>query len=499
MKLSNIFLPTVKETPSDENKVERQLLIRAGMERKLNSGAMVRLPLGEMQLNHIDEKVRLALRDLIPQEISLFNVGKDDLDTDVVTDLIRNELKSYKQLPKTMRIGREEVKLYSFSNLEGKVQEEKQVQLIRNALKNLSIEYNFTVDNEFYGMGTGSEELIHCKSCGYTRRQGFAECFLDIGTDCLMGEVSKEHTPNVGTIDELMDFYNTDGYAFGKSLLIGVNDKVIMAMVPGVKDLSMKKLARHLGVKEEELGLVNDDLVRDITGAECGFAGPIGLKKDIEIYMDKRLSKRKNIYVGANETDYHFGNVNYDRDFKAELVDCLIEVYDGDSCPICKGKLEIVKGRLLARVMDMGTNYSSKHYVEYLDQSGKSQRARLTKAEIDQVAIMETIIAQNHDEKGIVYIGGQGVFDAIITIVNIKNEEQVNLGVKLEKMLREKGLSVLVDDRDERAGMKFADAELIGIKYQITVGKLAGEGKVEYCQRGKEKVTLELDALMEII
>lgn len=499
MKLSSIFLPTVKETPSDENKVERQLLIRAAMERKLGSGAGVRLPLGELQLNHINNVIKAKLNTISPQEITLFNMDKNVFDTDVVTDLIRNELKSYKQLPKTLTTGRENLKIYSFDGVEGEGHFDKQLGLIKQGLDKLSINYLTTVDSEIYGTNTGNEDLIHCPKCGYARKQELAETYLNIEKEEVQGEITREHTPNAGTIQELMDFYHTDGYAFAKSLLVGVNDEVILAILPGPKDLSMKKLAKHIGVSEEALALVDDDLVREITGANCGFAGPIGLKRNIKIYMDKRLATRVNMYVGANETDYHLGNVNYPRDFQAELVDCLIEVTSEDACPVCKAKLELTKARLLGKITALGTDYNPKLYVEYLDNNGKAQKAKLTKGEIDQVAVMETIIAQNHDEKGIVYKKGQGAFEAIITIVNMKNEDQINLAVKLKQELESKGISVLLDDRDERAGMKFADAELIGITHQITVGKLAGEGKIEYCQRGNEKETLEADKVIALL
>lgn len=498
MKLSSIFLPTIKETPSDEHKVEKQLLIRAAMERKLSFGAGVRLPLGEIQLDHISKVIRKELSFINPQEIALFNM-EEQVGELAVTELIKNELKSYKQLPKTLITGRENVNIYSFDSIEENAQGGTHLELIKTALNKLSLEYKITEDGEIYGMNTGNEAIVYCPSCGYAMAQDWANTYLNIENGDTQKEISEEYTPNAGTIEELMDFYKKDGYAFAKSLLIGVKDEVILAIVPGPKDLSMKKLAKHLGVKEDELGLISDEQVREITGAECGFAGPIGLKKDIKIYMDKRLAKRANLYVGANKTDYHLGNVNYGRDFQAELVDCLIEVGGADACPTCKANLISTKARLLAKQIELGSDYNKKLYVEYLDNKGKAQKAKLTVTKIDQVAIMEAIIAQNHDEKGIVYKEGQGAFDAIITIVNIKNEDQLNLANSLQTALEEKGKTVLVDDRDERAGMKFADAELIGINHQITVGKLAGEGKVEYCQRSKEKQTLEVAELLEII
>ncbi|EOD00072.1 Prolyl-tRNA synthetase, bacterial type [Caldisalinibacter kiritimatiensis] len=246
--------------------------------------------------------------------------------------------------------------------------------------------------------------------------------------------------------------------------------------------------------------MANEDIIKEVTGAEVGFAGPVGLKQDIRLIVDSRVTKMKNFIVGANETDYHIKNVNYGRDFEGEVVEDILLVEEGDKCPKCNKPLKMARGIEVGNIFQLGTKYSDGLNATFLDENGKSRKFYMGSYGIGVSRTMAAIIEQSHDEKGIIWPLAVAPYHVIITIVNAKKDDQVQLGEKIYKELTDKGIEVLLDDRKERPGVKFTDAELIGIPIRVTVGRKAGEDMVEFVLRkGNEKEEIKSSEVFEKI
>jgi len=273
-----------------------------------------------------------------------------------------------------------------------------------------------------------------------------------------------------------------------------------MAIIPGDRELNETKLNNYLGVAEHDIELADEEMIKDITGANVGFTGPVGLKKEVKIIVDSSIVNMKNLVVGGNETDYHIKNVNFNRDFKGEIADDLLQVREGDKCPKCNGHLQMERGIEVGNIFQLGTKYSQGIGSKFLDENGKEQLFQMGSYGIGVSRSVAAIIEQYHDEKGIVWPLNVAPYHVIITVINIKNEEQMNLAEEIYRDLLNVGAEVLLDDRNERAGIKFNDRDLIGIPIRVTVGKMAGEGIVEYSMRNvEEKEELSGKKVIELV
>ena len=279
-----------------------------------------------------------------------------------------------------------------------------------------------------------------------------------------------------------------------------IKDEPVLCFIPGDRELNEVKLLNHFKVGEHEMEMASDEVIRDAMGAEPGFTGPVGIKKEVRIIVDKRVTEMKNLVVGANKVDYHLKNVNYGRDFTGEVVEDLLLVEKGDKCPKCGAELFMDRGIEVGNIFQLGTKYSDGLKAGYLDENGKELPFYMGSYGIGVSRSVAAVIEQNNDERGIVWPLVVAPYQVIITVVNMKAEEQVELGEKLYKDFKSLGLEVLLDDRNERAGVKFNDRDLIGIPVRITVGKRAGEEVVEYSLRtseDKEEVNIsELENLI---
>ena len=233
--------------------------------------------------------------------------------------------------------------------------------------------------------------------------------------------------------------------------------------------------------------MADENMILNISGANKGFTGPIGLKEGTRLIVDSRIKKMKNLVVGGNETDYHIKNANYGRDFQGEVVDDLLLVREGDKCPKCGDSLIMARGIEVGNIFQLGTKYSEGLDAKYLDANGKEQLFYMGSYGIGITRSVAAIIEQYHDDRGIIWPLNTAPYHVIITIINAKNNEQMDLGKKLYHGLNDLGIEVLLDDRDERAGVKFNDRDLIGIPMRITVGKRASESIVEYSLRSSEQ------------
>lgn len=563
MRMSKMYMPTLREVPSEAELPSHKLLLRAGMIRKLVSGVYSYLPLGYRVIRKIENIVREEMDASGSQEMLLSAIQPAELwketgrwddfgpemfrlydrnerefclgptHEEIFTDLIRNEVKSYKQLPlslyqiqtkyrdeKRPRFGlmrcREFIMkdAYTFDkDIEG-MKEAYQImwKAYEKIFDRCGLKYK-VVEGDSGAMGgsdshefiafseMGESEICYCDECDYAATFEKANCVYEVKNkdgETLLKE--KVHTPNVKTIEQLVEFFDTEAYSFVKTLLYKAKDEVVAVLIPGDRELNELKLCHAVNVNEHELEMADEETVKVITGAEVGFAGPIGLKKDIRVFVDSRIKQMKNVIVGANETDYHLKNVNYGIDFEGEIVDDLILVREGDKCPKCGSILKKDRGNEVGNIFQLGTKYSDGLNATFLDENGKERKFYMGSHGVGVSRTLAAIIEQYHDENGIKWPLSVAPYHVIVTIVNIKDEKQVEVGEKLYKQLLSEGMEVILDDRKERAGVKFKDAELIGVPFRVTVGRNAGEGIVEFVARETmQKEEIKTDEVLSIV
>lgn len=547
MRMSKLFLSTLREVPAEAETVSHQLMLRAGIIRKLAAGVYSYLPLGYRVLRKVENIVReemdnagaqeLLMSALLPAEsyqasgrwdvfgANMFRL-KDRNNRDfclgptheeIFTDTVKSCLKSYRQLPVTLyqiqnkyrdesrpRFGiirsREFVMkdAYSFDRTWEGLDEsyDKMFHAYCKIFDRLGLDY-IVVDADSGAMGgSGSQEFMvksevgedticHCPTCRYAANVEKAECIAKEleKEDALPKE--KIHTPNVKTIEELVCFLNTDSTKFVKTLIYSGGEKTVAVMVRGDREVNEVKLANHLGINCDDLELAAPGVVCEVTGAKVGFAGPIGL--DIPVIMDKEVSFMSNFIVGANETDYHYVNVNTE-DFEAEVAD-VRTIVPGDPCPKCGSPIATTQGIEVGHIFKLGTKYTDALDCTYLDENGVPQTIIMGCYGIGVSRTIAAAIEQFSDENGIVWPMAIAPYQAIVVPVNVKDETQIKLAEEIYQKLKENGVEALIDDRPERVGVKFKDADLIGIPVRITVGKKSSDGICEFKLRCDEETT----------
>ena len=560
MKLSKLLVPTLREVPSEAEIPSHQLMLRAGLIRKLASGVYSYLPLGLKTLKKIENIVRdsmdshgaqeLLMSAVLPKEYfessgrwqvfgpEMFRL-KDRADREfclgptheeIFTDTVKNTIKSYKQLPLTLyqiqtkyrderrpRFGviraREFIMkdAYSFDTNEAglDVSYKNMYDAYKEAFDKMGLEY-LIVDADSGAMGgSGSQEFMvksdvgedtiaYC-SCGFCSNIEKAACIADESvSDAKLCDMEKIYTPDSRTIEELTDFLGTDAKSFAKTLLYNADGKIVAVMVRGDREVNETKLANYLGSIELELASPED--VVKTTNAAVGFAGPVGL--EVDVLVDKEVTLMKNFVVGANETKYHYKNVNYGKDFEATAIGDFRNIELGDTCPVCqKEKIDTCQGIEVGHIFKLGTKYTDAMDCTYLDENGKEKTPIMGCYGIGVSRCLAAIIEQSSDDSGIIWPVSVAPYHVIVVPVNAKSEEQTQLAEEIYNKLKAAGIEVLIDDRNERPGVKFKDADLIGIPLRINVGKGASEGKVEFVKRkGLEMTELSADdAIKEAI
>ncbi|WP_313758343.1 proline--tRNA ligase [Tissierella sp.] len=563
MRMSKLYIPTLREMPAEAEIASHKLLLRSGMMRKLVSGVYSYLPMGYRVIRKVEQIVReemdragsqeLLMSAIQPKEIweatgrwdnfgpEMFRL-KDRNDREFClgptheeyfTNLIKDEVRSYKQLPlnlyqiqtkyrdeKRPRFGlmrcREFIMkdAYSFDVDEDNMKKAYQImwEAYDKVFTRLKLKYKVVqgdtgamggkISHEFMAMSDVGESLVaYCDHCEYAATDEKAEVIYKVKGDLPEElELEKVHTPNVTTIEALVEFFNVEHSNFAKALVFNVAGKPVVAIIPGDRELNETKFCNYLGIGEHEVEMADEKMILDITGANKGFTGPIGLKKEVRLLVDSRITKMKNLVVGGNETDYHLKNANHGRDFTGEVVDDLLLVREGDICPKCGEPLVMDRGIEVGNIFQLGTKYSDSLGANFLDENGKEKPFIMGCYGIGVSRSVAAVVEQYHDEDGIIWPLVVAPYHVIITVVNIKNEEQMDLGEKLYKELNSIGLEVILDDRNERAGVKFKDRDLIGIPIRVTVGKRAGESIVEYSIRGEdEKLEISVDDLTSLI
>ncbi|HIC09268.1 MAG TPA: proline--tRNA ligase, partial [Aquificales bacterium] len=291
--------------------------------------------------------------------------------------------------------------------------------------------------------------------------------------------LQKVHTPNVRTIEELAKFLNVPPRKILKSLLYIVEGKPVLVLIRGDREVDENKLERVLGT--DNFRLATDEEIKEILGTERGFVGPINLPegKVERILWDNSLYGVKNLVVAANEPHYHYINANPGRDFEyGEFYD-LAEVQEGDPCPECGAPLKLSRGLEIGHIFLLGTRYSEPMQAYFVDRDGKEKPIVMGCYGIGVSRLMSAIVEQSYDENGIIWPINVAPFELEILPLNVTDEKQMEVAEKLYKEALNRGIDVIIDDRDERAGFKFKDADLIGIPVRIVVGRKVKDGLVE--------------------
>lgn len=553
MKMSNMLVGTLREVPAEAEIESHKLMLRAGLMRKMAAGIYNYMPLGLKVIENVKNIVREEMNNagaqeflasaLIPAELwqesgrwdaygaEMFRL-KDRHNRDfclgptheeVFTDIVRNEIKSYKQLPLNLyqiqtkyrderrpRFGvmrsREFIMKdgYSFDkDQEGlDLAYEKMRKAYVNIFNRCGLDAKAVAADSGAIGGSGSAEfmvksevgeddVVFCTACDYAANIEKAPSTPEHGEKEELMEVEKVETPAVKSIEDLVKFFECSPKKIAKTLIFQADDKVVAVVLRGDREANEVKIANAIG-EVIELEMASEEAVKEATGAAVGFAGPMGIKVDM-LLVDQEVANMYNFIIGANETDMHLKNVNYGRDFEG-IVGDFRNITIGEKCPECGKEITISRGTEVGHIFKLGTKYSESMGATFIDEDGKAKPFIMGCYGIGVTRTVASIIEQHNDENGIIWPLEVAPYHVSVIPANVKNEEQATKAEEIYNELRKMGVEALLDDRKERAGVKFKDSELMGIPMRITVGKMIGEGQVEFKLRnGGEVETLSIE------
>jgi len=559
MRFSNYYAPTLKEAPGDAEVISHKLLVRAGMIRKLTSGIYTYLPMGYRTLKKVEAIVRQEMNRAGAQEIFMPTVQPGDLwketgrwefygkellrindrhgrdyclgptHEEVITDLVRGEVRSYRQLPLNLyqiqTKFRDEIRprfglmrcrefimkdAYSFDADEDGAEKSYRVmyEAYKKAFDRLGLKYRAveadsgaiggSFSHEFMVLAdTGEDTIVYCTDCEYAANLEKAEvsCAIEPCEDACSMCLEVE-TPNMHTVEEVSGFLKVPHKRIVKTLLYEADGKAVAALVRGDRELNEVKLKNLLGAAE--LNLATPEQVKAWSGAPVGFAGPVGLSVEA-VYADNELCCETDYVTGANKADTHLIHVHLARDAEVTGYHDLREVQDTDVCPRCGGRIDMARGIEVGHVFKLGLKYSKAMNATFLDENGKEKPLVMGCYGIGVSRIVAASIEQNNDGNGIVFPPPIAPFEVCLLCLDPKDEVVSGKADEIHDMLEGKGLDVLLDDRAERPGIKFKDADLIGFPLQLVVGgKGLGRGIVEAKDRRTgEKTELPVEGFAE--
>ena len=559
MRYSALHAPTLKQDPADAEVVSHRLLVRGGFIRQVARGIYDILPLGLRSLRKIERIIRDELDRAGCQELLLPIVSPAELwqesgrwemygkellrladrherefcfgptHEEVITDLVRRDLRSYRELPLNLyqiqtefrdevrprfglMRGREFIMKdgYSFHADREDCQREyenmyaaysrifERCGLTARAVEADTGNIGGSMSHEFQVLADSGEDLIvSCDSCKYSANVEKAELAAAAAEAFDDAELTEVDTPGASTIEEVSGMLGLAPERFVKTLIFTAGDgTAVAALVRGDDQLSEPKLRAALGA--DELRMASDDEVERATGAPAGFAGPVGLS--LRTLADHRLVGARGMATGANKADTHLVGVAHERDFgKVEVAD-LRTAGDGDGCGRCgKGRLQETRGIEVGQVFYLGTKYSSALGATYLDADGKQQPIEMGTYGIGVTRTMAAAVEQNHDERGMMWPVAIAPFEVVVVPAKWEDQATRDAAEKVYAELLERRVEAVLDDRDERAGVKFNDADLIGIPFRVTVGPRGlAEGKLELTRRnGGEQELIEVERAAE--
>jgi prolyl-tRNA synthetase len=546
MRWSQYYLFTTREVPNDAEVISHQLMVRAGMIKKVAAGIYDYLPLGWRSLSKLMNIVRREMNAAGAIELMLPNIqpaelwqesgrwqryGKELLrikdrhdrefvfgptEEEVITDMVRRDVKSYRQLPFNLyqiqtkfrdeirprfglMRGREFIMKDAYSFGTSPESLDVTYESMRNAycrvFESCKLDYSMveadvgtiggSASHEFMVVAdTGESAVVRCPNCDYAANVERAET-RGIAAEKAEGrepqELKEVATPGQKSIEEVSKFLGIEPRQLVKTLIYETEKGFVAVLVRGDREINEVKLTNHLDV--QHLTLASEDKVREVTKAPVGFAGPVGLS-GLRIVADETVRNMSDFATGANKEDAHYTGVNWGRDADlSEFADLLL-VSGGDPCPRCEGTLELFRGIEVGHIFKLGTKYSEKLGCNFTDEDGQERPMIMGCYGLGIGRTVAAAIEQNHDADGIIWPRPLAPFEVLLAALNPDDGEVRRVAEQIYGQLLEKGIEVLYDDRDERPGVKFKDADLVGFPVRVVVGaKSLADGKVEVSLR----------------
>lgn len=563
MKQSRTFIPTMREIPTDADIASHQLLLRAGYIRQHMSGVYSFLPLSKKVLRKIENIIREEMESIDAVEVLLPTLQQSELweetgrwhaygpelfrikdrhnrqmalgptHEEVITSLVRDEVKSYKKLPLTLYQiqtkfrdekrprygllrGREFIMkdAYSFHSTEESLEEKysEMKQAYSNIFSRLGLNFRAVIADGGTIGGKGTHEFMALSEIGedtiaYSDSSQYAANIemAEVNTDYVkptetLKELEKVETPDQHTIADVADFLGVEPSKVIKTLIFKVNDELVVVLSRGDHDINEIKLKNALNAPDAILA--SEAEIEEMLSCKVGSIGPVKLPLDLKVYADHAVKEMVNGVCGANEDGFHLRNANPERDFAIDRFLDIRFIKEGDPSPDGNGTIRFAKGIELGHIFKLGNTYSEAMKATYLDENGVSQPFLMGCYGIGVSRILAAIADQYNDANGLKWPKELSPFDVHLITVNMKDEVQTKLSDELYHLLKSYRYDILHDDRDERAGVKFTDADLIGLPIRITIGKKAQEGIVEvkFRETGetvewqKEEITEKLQA-----
>lgn len=556
MKMSNMLVSTLREVPAEAEIDSHKLMLRAGMIRKMAAGIYNYMPIGLKVLKNIEEIVREEMNTagaqeflasaVLPaelwQESGRWDVYGDEMfrlkdrnnrdfclgptHEEVFTDIARNEIKSYKQLP---------VNLYQ---IQTKYRDERRPRFGIMRSREFIMKDAYSFDKDQAGLDVsydkmhdayvkifnrcgidakcveadsgaiggansaefmvksevGEDDVVFCSACDYAANIEKAEATPEKAEVEELLEMEKVATPDSRGIYEVSEFLKVSPKKTVKLLMFNVDGKIIGVVVRGDREVNEVKVANAAQASGDIIMASNEEYTK-ATNCEPGFGGPVGIKVDL-LLVDEEVANMYNMILGANETGYHLKNVNYGRDFEG-IVGDFRKIESGEKCPKCGSEVTIARGTEVGHIFKLGTKYSAAMNATFIDENGKNVPFVMGCYGIGVTRTMASIIEQHHDENGIIWPLSVAPYHVSVIPVNIKDEAQMKIANKLYDELRKIGVDAILDDRNERPGVKFKDSELIGIPMRVTVGKKITDGEVEFKLRDGEMEVIKIEDVLE--
>ncbi|WP_449389974.1 proline--tRNA ligase [Clostridium sp. ETTB3] len=556
MKMSNMLVSTLREVPAEAEIDSHKLMLRAGMIRKMAAGIYNYMPIGLKVLKNIEEIVREEMNTagaqeflasaVLPaelwQESGRWDVYGDEMfrlkdrnnrdfclgptHEEVFTDIARNEIKSYKQLP---------VNLYQ---IQTKYRDERRPRFGIMRSREFIMKDAYSFDKDQAGLDVsydkmhdayvkifnrcgidakcveadsgaiggansaefmvksevGEDDVVFCSACDYAANIEKAEATPEKAEVEELLEMEKLATPDSRGIYEVSEFLKVSPKKTVKLLMFNVDGKIVGVVVRGDREVNEVKVANAAQASGDIIMASNEEYTK-ATNCEPGFGGPVGIKVDL-LLVDEEVANMYNMILGANETGYHLKNVNYGRDFEGVVGD-FRKIESGEKCPKCGSEVTIARGTEVGHIFKLGTKYSAAMNATFIDENGKNVPFVMGCYGIGVTRTMASIIEQHHDENGIIWPLSVAPYHVSVIPVNIKDEAQMKIANKLYDELRKIGVDAILDDRNERPGVKFKDSELIGIPMRVTVGKKITDGEVEFKLRDGEMEVIKIEDVLE--
>ena len=539
MRYSQTLLPTLKEIPAEAEIASHRLMLRAGFMRKLTSGIYSYLPYGLAAIRKVENIVREEMNRAGAQELLMPMVQPADLwietgryekygpellrfhdrheresclgptHEEVITDIVRKDVHSYRDLPinlyQIQTKFRDEVRprfglmrgrefimkdAYSFdvSDKDAELSYRKMYEAYQRIFTRCGLEFRAvqadsgaiggSFSHEFMVLAkTGEDTVVFCQECEYAANMEKAVVKLREEEQIeVLEKIERVETPGKRKVDTVCEFLGIPSTSLVKTMVFIADGQPVAVLVRGDRAVEEVKLKNLLAAADLEMA--DGSQVYDITKVPTGYLGPVGLA--VKIVADQEVAAMRNFYVGGNEKNYHMKNVNLGRDFQVDAVGDLRQITTSDPCPQCGGRLELTEGIEVGHVFKLGTGYSESMEATFQDSDGKEKPFVMGCYGIGVSRVVAAAIEQNHDENGIIFPVPLAPYTVIILNLGLKDEKITGMAEQLYDDLKSQGVDVLLDDRDERPGSKFKDADLLGIPFRVTVGKsFTNSGLVE--------------------